>query len=91
LNWHFVQINVPIVFRGPNGMSAGIAAQRQFFVNKNHNCHYSPFLIERLQFVYKNYNSLFSPTDSQDFSAWYAQCPGLKVLSPSNSEDAKGN
>jgi pyruvate dehydrogenase E1 component beta subunit len=26
----FVQINVPIVFRGPNGMSAGIAAQRQF-------------------------------------------------------------
>lgn len=27
---------------------------------------------------------------SQCFAAWYAQCPGLKVLSPYNSEDAKG-
>ncbi|KRY32624.1 Pyruvate dehydrogenase E1 component subunit beta, mitochondrial [Trichinella spiralis] len=27
---------------------------------------------------------------SQDFSSWYAQCPGLKVLSPFSSEDAKG-
>lgn len=45
----------PIVFRGPNGAAAGVAAQH-----------------------------------SQDFSSWYAQCPGLKVLSPYNSEDAKG-
>ncbi|XP_034020904.1 LOW QUALITY PROTEIN: pyruvate dehydrogenase E1 component subunit beta, mitochondrial [Thalassophryne amazonica] len=46
---------VPIVFRGPNGSSAGVAAQH-----------------------------------SQCFAAWYAHCPGLKVVSPWNSEDAKG-
>ena len=38
------QVPVPIVFRGPNGASAGVAAQH-----------------------------------SQDFSTWYAHCPGLKV------------
>lgn len=38
------QVPVPIVFRGPNGASAGVAAQH-----------------------------------SQDFSAWYSHCPGLKV------------
>ena len=27
---------------------------------------------------------------SQDFSAWYGSVPGLKVVSPWNSEDAKG-
>lgn len=46
---------VPIVFRGPNGASAGVAAQH-----------------------------------SQCFAAWYAHCPGLKVVSPWSSEDAKG-
>lgn len=48
-------VNVPIVFRGPNGAAAGVAAQH-----------------------------------SQCFAAWYAHCPGLKVLSPYDSEDAKG-
>ncbi|KAL3316612.1 Pyruvate dehydrogenase E1 component subunit beta, mitochondrial [Cichlidogyrus casuarinus] len=48
-------VKVPIVFRGPNGAAAGVAAQH-----------------------------------SQDFSAWYASCPGLKVLSPYNAEDARG-
>ena len=47
--------SVPIVFRGPNGSSAGVAAQH-----------------------------------SQCFAAWYAHCPGLKVVSPWNAEDAKG-
>jgi len=47
-------LNVPIVFRGPNGNSAGVAAQH-----------------------------------SQCFAAWYGHCPGLKVLSPYDSEDAK--
>merc|ERR1719376_860515 len=47
-------VNVPIVFRGPNGLAAGVAAQH-----------------------------------SQCFAAWYAHCPGLKVLSPYDSEDAK--
>lgn len=46
---------VPIVFRGPNGASAGVAAQH-----------------------------------SQCFAAWYAHCPGLKVVSPWNAEDARG-
>ncbi|XP_021568276.1 pyruvate dehydrogenase E1 component subunit beta, mitochondrial isoform X4 [Carlito syrichta] len=46
---------VPIVFRGPNGASAGVAAQH-----------------------------------SQCFAAWYGHCPGLKVVSPWSSEDAKG-
>jgi pyruvate dehydrogenase E1 component beta subunit len=45
----------PIVFRGPNGFSAGTAAQH-----------------------------------SQCFAAWYSHCPGLKVVSPYSSEDAKG-
>ena len=29
-------------------------------------------------------------THSQDFSNWYANCPGLKVVQPSNPRDAKG-
>ena len=47
-------VNVPIVFRGPNGCAKGVAAQH-----------------------------------SQCFAAWYAHCPGLKVLSPYDSEDCK--
>lgn len=27
---------------------------------------------------------------SQCFGAWYAQCPGLKVISPYSSEDCRG-
>lgn len=27
---------------------------------------------------------------SQDFSAWYAHCPALKVVAPYNAEDARG-
>lgn len=45
----------PIVFRGPNGAAAGVAAQH-----------------------------------SQDYTAWYGQIPGLKVVSPYSSEDARG-
>ncbi|KAI8056733.1 thiamine diphosphate-binding protein [Syncephalis plumigaleata] len=45
----------PIVFRGPNGAAAGVAAQH-----------------------------------SQCYAAWYGSVPGLKVVSPWNSEDAKG-
>merc|ERR1712051_853325 len=48
-------VNVPIVFRGPNGCAMGVAAQH-----------------------------------SQCFAAWYAHCPGLKVISPYDSEDCKG-
>lgn len=39
------RVNVPIVFRGPNGAASGVAAQH-----------------------------------SQCFGAWYAHCPGLKVI-----------
>ncbi|KAL3940242.1 MAG: hypothetical protein SGBAC_005177 [Bacillariaceae sp.] len=45
----------PIVFRGPNGYSAGTAAQH-----------------------------------SQCFAAWFGSVPGLKVVSPYSSADAKG-
>lgn len=48
-------VNVPIVFRGPNGAASGVAAQH-----------------------------------SQCFAAWYSHCPGLKVLAPYSSEDARG-
>merc|ERR1711976_770066 len=48
-------VPVPIVFRGPNGAAAGVAAQH-----------------------------------SQCYAAWYGHCPGLKVVSPFSSEDAKG-
>lgn len=49
------KINIPIVFRGPNGCAAGVAAQH-----------------------------------SQCFAAWYANVPGLKVISPYDSEDNRG-
>jgi len=49
------QINCPIVFRGPNGAAARVAAQH-----------------------------------SQCYASWYAHCPGLKVVAPWSSADAKG-
>ncbi len=49
------QMGCPIVFRGPNGAAARVAAQH-----------------------------------SQDFSALYAQIPGLKVVAPYTAADAKG-
>ncbi|CAL5338095.1 unnamed protein product [Camellia sinensis] len=53
------QINVPIVFRGPNGAAAGVGAQH-------------------------------SQVCLKCFAAWYGACPGLKVLAPYSSEDARG-
>jgi pyruvate dehydrogenase E1 component beta subunit len=49
------QMECPIVFRGPNGAAARVAAQH-----------------------------------SQDYSAWYAHVPGLKVVAPFTAADAKG-
>jgi len=49
------QMGCSIVFRGPNGAAARVAAQH-----------------------------------SQDYSAWYSQVPGLKVVSPFSAADAKG-
>ncbi|XP_071693034.1 pyruvate dehydrogenase E1 component subunit beta-1, mitochondrial-like isoform X1 [Rutidosis leptorrhynchoides] len=49
------QINVPIVFRGPNGAAAGVSSQH-----------------------------------SQCYGAWFGTVPGLKVLVPYSSEDARG-
>jgi pyruvate dehydrogenase E1 component beta subunit len=49
------QMGCPIVFRGPNGAAARVAAQH-----------------------------------SQEYSAWYAHVPGLKVIAPSTAADAKG-
>ena len=49
------QLGCPIVFRGPNGAAARVAAQH-----------------------------------SQEYSSWYAHIPGLKVVAPWSSADAKG-
>ncbi|MDJ0992599.1 MAG: pyruvate dehydrogenase complex E1 component subunit beta [Dinoroseobacter sp.] len=49
------QMGCPIVFRGPNGAAARVAAQH-----------------------------------SQDYAAWYAHVPGLKVAMPYSASDAKG-
>ncbi|WP_120632848.1 pyruvate dehydrogenase complex E1 component subunit beta [Ruegeria sp. EL01] len=49
------QMGCPIVFRGPNGAAARVAAQH-----------------------------------SQDYTAWYMQVPGLKVVAPYSAADAKG-
>ena len=49
------QMRCPIVFRGPNGAAARVAAQH-----------------------------------SQEYSSWYAHCPGLKVVAPYSAADAKG-
>ena len=49
------QIRCSVVFRGPNGAAARVAAQH-----------------------------------SQDYSAWYAHVPGLKVVAPYDAADAKG-
>ena len=48
------QMGCPIVFRGPNGAAARVAAQH-----------------------------------SQDYSAWYASVPGMKVIAPYFAADAK--
>ena len=49
------QMGAPIVFRGPNGAAARVAAQH-----------------------------------SQDYAAWYASVPGMKVVQPFSAADAKG-
>ncbi|WP_018000130.1 pyruvate dehydrogenase complex E1 component subunit beta [Paracoccus sp. N5] len=49
------QMGAPMVFRGPNGAAARVAAQH-----------------------------------SQDYAAWFAQIPGLKVVMPYSAADAKG-
>ena len=49
------QVQCSIVFRGPNGAAARVAAQH-----------------------------------SQDYTAWYSQIPGLKVIAPYTAADAKG-
>ncbi|MEL7138356.1 MAG: pyruvate dehydrogenase complex E1 component subunit beta [Pseudomonadota bacterium] len=49
------QMGCPIVFRGPNGAAARVAAQH-----------------------------------SQDYAAWYANIPGLKVVQPYTASDFKG-
>ncbi|ABE62565.1 Transketolase, central region [Nitrobacter hamburgensis X14] len=49
------QMGCGIVFRGPNGAAARVAAQH-----------------------------------SQDYSAWYSQIPGLKVIAPYSAADYKG-
>jgi pyruvate dehydrogenase E1 component beta subunit len=49
------ELGCPIVFRGPNGAAARVAAQH-----------------------------------SQEYSTWYAHCPGLKVIAPYSAADAKG-
>ncbi|MDE5456988.1 pyruvate dehydrogenase complex E1 component subunit beta [Bradyrhizobium sp. CSA112] len=49
------QMGCSIVFRGPNGAAARVAAQH-----------------------------------SQDYSAWYSQIPGLKVIAPFSAADYKG-
>ncbi|MGQ3674213.1 pyruvate dehydrogenase complex E1 component subunit beta [Xanthobacter sp. TB0139] len=49
------QVGCSIVFRGPNGAAARVAAQH-----------------------------------SQDYSAWYSNVPGLKVIAPYSAADAKG-
>ncbi|MCI0753276.1 pyruvate dehydrogenase complex E1 component subunit beta [Teichococcus vastitatis] len=49
------QLGCPIVFRGPNGAAARVAAQH-----------------------------------SQCYASWYAHVPGLKVVAPWSSADAKG-
>jgi pyruvate dehydrogenase E1 component beta subunit len=48
-------MHCPIVFRGPNGAAARVAAQH-----------------------------------SQNYAAWYAHVPGLKVIAPYTAADAKG-
>jgi pyruvate dehydrogenase E1 component beta subunit len=49
------QLGCPIVFRGPNGAAARVAAQH-----------------------------------SQNYTAWFAHVPGLKVIAPYSAHDAKG-
>ena len=49
------QMGCPVVFRGPNGAAARVAAQH-----------------------------------SQDYTAWFMQVPGLKVVAPYSAADAKG-
>ena len=66
--------NVPIVFRGPNGAAAGE--------------NISLFLIYFHIFYFQIIG--VAAQHSQCFAAWYSSVPGLKVVAPWSSEDAKG-
>jgi len=63
----------------------------QYFTKHNHMLSLSMQVIVPIVFRGPNGAALgVAAQHSQCFAAWYAQCPGLKVVSPYSSEDAKG-
>lgn len=79
---------VPVVFRGPNGSSAGVAAQHsQCFAawwciwHRSLVCFITACILSDQLMSFFVVRLLFCR---------YAHCPGLKVVSPWNSEDCKG-
>ncbi|KAL0380249.1 UNVERIFIED_CONTAM: Pyruvate dehydrogenase E1 component subunit beta-1, mitochondrial [Sesamum angustifolium] len=81
------QISVPIVFRGPNGAAAGVGAQHsQSTAMPLGSRHYPQLHILNQRF---NHNSIPKQL-VKCFAGWYGSCPGLKVLVPYSSEDARG-
>ncbi|WMV35548.1 hypothetical protein MTR67_028933 [Solanum verrucosum] len=82
------QISVPIVFRGPNGAAAGVGAQHSQME------HGMGILVDR-EMAFNHYqanlaNGLVTSVALDCYAAWYGACPGLKVLAPYSSEDARG-
>lgn len=76
---------VPIVFRGPNGASAGVAAQHSqcfaaWYCTRHH----------AVSGVHRHSPSPLASVIVRLCFCRYAHCPGLKVVSPWNSEDCKG-
>ncbi|KAG5523133.1 hypothetical protein RHGRI_035073 [Rhododendron griersonianum] len=80
------QLSVPIVFRGPNGAAAGVGAQHSQLRQR----------ITEIDILWginlDQLNALVHDLVrlSTCFAAWYGSCPGLKVLTPYSSEDARG-
>ncbi len=87
-------INVPIVIRGPNGMSAGVGNILSSFCYCRDDGFCKPFILIATPSVchlpVNPFHPLIAAQHSQCFAAWYGSVPGLKVVAPYSAEDCKG-
>nr|GLL36020.1 pyruvate dehydrogenase E1 component subunit beta-1, mitochondrial-like protein isoform X2 [Ipomoea trifida] len=95
------QISVPIVFRGPNGAAAGVGAQHSQTGRRREQLWMTPLrpnqkkegaamLLLCPHWIKEGAAMPASTFLRLCYAAWYAACPGLKVLTPYSSEDARG-
>ena len=82
-------VNVPIVFRYVYFVTERVTIKKLLYI------YFSQIKItgnKKSNFSFRGPNGCargVAAQHSQCFAAWYAHCPGLKVLSPYDSEDCK--